>query len=193
MLTDKTLKVLLKEDIQQYPKMKELYDLLLNTADEKKKSTALNWLTNETNKNALNAEIQNAIAANIIINTFNIDQAIQELNAEGETNNVSNETNHLIIWPANPFLPGLGTKEAEAAEAIMNQYKISSSRIFTYCPNNGETGMWGMSSVSQFGHHKSCKSNVLKGSQHNDDVITSPESLALTLLESYSNKPLTVL
>lgn len=188
MLTDKTLKVLLKEDIQQYPKMKELYDLLLNTADEKKKSAALNWLTNETNKNALNAEIQNAIAANIIINTFNIDQAIQELNAEGETNNVSNETNHLIIWPANPFLPGLGTKEAEAAEAIMSQYKISSSRIFTYCPNNGETGMWGMSSVSQFGHHKSCKSNVLKGSQHNDDVITSPESLALTLLESYSNQ-----
>ena len=188
MLTDKTLKVLLKEDIQQYPKMKELYDLLLNAADEEKKNTALNWLTNETNKNALNAEIQNAIAANIVINTFNIDQAIQELNTEGETNNVSNETNHLIIWPANPFLPGLGTKEAEAAEAIMNQYKISSSRIFTYCPNNGESGMWGMSSVSQFGHHKSCKSNVLKGSQHNDDVITSPESLALTLLESYSNQ-----
>ena len=48
-------------------------------------------------------------------------------------------------------------KEAEEEEAIMNQYKISSSRIFTYCPNNGETGMWGMSSVSQFGHHKSCK------------------------------------
>lgn len=188
MLTDKTLKVLLREDIQQYPKMKELYDLLLNTTDEEKKSAALNWLTNETNKNALNAEIQNAIAANIVINTFNIDQAIQELNSEGETNNVSNETNHLIIWPANPFLPGLGTKEAEAAEAIINQYKISSSKIFTYCPNNGESGMWGMSSVSQFGHHKSCKSNVLKGSQHNDDVITSPESLALTLLESYSNQ-----
>lgn len=188
MLTDKTLKVLLKEDIQQYPKMKELYDLLLNTTDEEKKSAALNWLTNETNKNALNAEIQNAIAANIVINTFNIDQAIQELNAEGETNNASNETNHLIIWPANPFLPGLGTKEAEAAEAIISQYKISSSKIFTYCPNNGESGMWGMSSVSQFGHHKSCKSNVLKGSQHNDDVITSPESLALTLLESYSNQ-----
>lgn len=188
MLTDKTLKVLLKEDIQQYPKMKELYDLLLNTTDEEKKSAALNWLTNKTNKNALNAEIQNAIAANIVINTFNIDQAIQELNAEGETNNASNETNHLIIWPANPFLPGLGTKEAEAAEAIISQYKISSSNIFTYCPNNGESGMWGMSSVSQFGHHKSCKSNVLKGSQHNDDVITSPESLALTLLESYSNQ-----
>ena len=188
MLTDKTLKVLLKEDIQQYPKMKELYDLLLNTTDEEKKSAALNWLTNETNKNALNAEIQNAIAANIVINTFNIDQAIQELNTEGETNNASNETNHLIIWPANPFLPGLGTKEAEAAEAIISQYKISSSKIFTYCPNNGESGMWGMSSVSQFGHHKSCKSNVLKGSQHNDDVITSPESLALTLLESYSNQ-----
>lgn len=188
MLTDKTLKVLLKEDIQQYPKMKELYDLLLNTTDEEKKSAALNWLTNETNKNALNAEIQNAIAANIVINTFNIDQAIQELNTEGETNNASNETNHLIIWPANPFLPGLGTKEAEAAEAIISQYKISSSNIFTYCPNNGESGMWGMSSVSQFGHHKSCKSNVLKGSQHNDDVITSPESLALTLLESYSNQ-----
>lgn len=188
MLTDKTLKVLLREDIQQYPKMKELYDLLLNTTDEEKKSVALNWLTNETNKNTLNAEIQNAIAANIVINTFNIDQAIQELNSEGETNNVSNETNHLIIWPANPFLPGLGTKEAEAAEAIINQYKISSSKIFTYCPNNGESGMWGMSSVSQFGHHKSCKSNVLKGSQHNDDVITSPESLALTLLESYSNQ-----
>ena len=82
MLTDKTLKVLLKEDIQQYPKMKELYDLLLNTTDEEKKSAALNWLTNETNKNALNAEIQNAIAANIVINTFNIDQAIQELNTE---------------------------------------------------------------------------------------------------------------
>ena len=188
MLTDKTLKVLLKEDIQQYPKMKELYNLLLNASDETKKSTALNWLTNETNKNALNAEIQKAIAANIIVNTFNIDQAIQELNTEGETNNASNETNHLIIWPANPFLPGLGTKEAEAAEAIINQYKISSSKIFTYCPNNGESGMWGMSSVSQFGHHKSCKSNVLKGSQHNDDVITSPESLALTLLESYSNQ-----
>ena len=188
MLTDKTLKVLLKEEIQQYPKMKELYDLLLNTTDEEKKSAALNWLTNETNKNALNAEIQNAIAANIVINTFNIDQAIQELNTEGETNNASNETNHLIIWPANPFLPGLGTKEAEAAEAIISQYKISSSNIFTYCPNNGESGMWGMSSVSQFGHHKSCKSNVLKGSQHNDDVITSPESLALTLLESYSNQ-----
>ena len=188
MLTDKTLKVLLKEDIQQYPKMKELYNLLLNASDETKKSTALNWLTNETNKNALNAEIQKAIAANIIVNTFNIDQAIQELNTEGETNNVSNETNHLIIWPANPFLPGLGTKEAEAAEAIISQYKISSSKIFTYCPNNGESGMWGMSSVSQFGHHKSCKSNVLKGSQHNDDVITSPESLALTLLESYSNQ-----
>ena len=188
MLTDKTLKVLLKEDIQQYPKMRELYNLLLNTTDEEKKSAALSWLTNETNKNALNAEIQNAIAANIVINTFNIDQAIQELNSEGETNNVSNETNHLIIWPANPFLPGLGTKEAEAAEAIINQYKISSSKIFTYCPNNGESGLWGMSSVSQFGHHKSCKSNVLKGSQHNDDVITSPESLALTLLESYSNQ-----
>ena len=85
-------------------------------------------------------------------------------------------------------MPGLGTKEAEAAEAIISQYKISSSNIFTYCPNNGESGMWGMSSVSQFGHHKSCKSNVLKGSQHNDDVITSPESLALTLLESYSNQ-----
>ena len=53
MLTDKTLKVLLKEDIQQYPKMKELYNLLLNASDETKKSTALNWLTNETNKNLL--------------------------------------------------------------------------------------------------------------------------------------------
>ncbi len=188
MLTDKTLKVLLKEDIQQYPKMKELYDLLLNASDETKKSTALNWLTNETNKNALNAEIQNAIAANIIINTFNIDKAIQELSSEGETPIMSNETNHLVIWPANPFLPGLGTKEAEAAEAIINQYKVSSSKIFTYCPNNGESGMWGLSSVSQFGHHKSCKSNILKGSQHNDDVITSPESLALTLLENYSNQ-----
>ena len=40
MLTDKTLKVLLKEDIQQYPKMKELYDLLLNTTDEEKKSAS---------------------------------------------------------------------------------------------------------------------------------------------------------
>lgn len=187
MLTNKTLKVLLKEDIQQYPKMKELYNLLLNASDETKKSTALSWLTNETNKNALNAEIQNAIAANIIINTFNIDKAIQELSSVDEAPKMSNETNHLIIWPANPFLPGVGTKEAEAAEAIINQYKISSSKIFTYCPNNGESGMWGMSSVSQFGHHKSCKSNVLKGSQHNDDVITSPESLALTLLESYSN------
>lgn len=187
MLTDKTLKVLLREDIQQFPKTKELYDLLINSSEETRKSVALNWLTNETNKNALSAELQNAITAGIIINTFNIDKAIQELSSEDETPMTSNETNHLIIWPANPFLPGVGTKEAEAAEAIINQYKISSSKIFTYCPNNGESGMWGLSSVSQFGHHKSCKSNVLKGSQHNDDVITSPESLALTLLESYSN------
>ncbi|MBR6610825.1 MAG: hypothetical protein IKK93_01110 [Campylobacter sp.] len=187
MLTDKTLKVLLREDIQQFPKTKELYDLLINSSEETRKSVALNWLTNETNKNALSAELQNAITAGIIINTFNIDKAIQELSSEDETPIASNETNHLIIWPANPFLPGVGTKEAEAAEAIINQYKISSSKIFIYCPNNGESGMWGLSSVSQFGHHKSCKSNVLKGSQHNDDVITSPESLALTLLESYSN------
>jgi hypothetical protein len=187
MLTDKTLKVLLKEDINDYPKFNELYTLLSNEAEQNQKTTALNWLTNEANKNALNTEIQKAITAGIIINTFNIDQAIAELGTTEEVINPK-ESNHLIIWPANPFLPGLGTKEAEAAEAIINQYNIQSSKIFTYCPNNGESGMWGMSSVSQFGHHKSCKSNILKGSQHNDDVITSPESLALTLLENYSNQ-----
>lgn len=188
MLTNKALKVLLREDINEYPKMKELYNLLLNTAEEERKNAALNWLSNEENKKALNVEIQKAIAAGIIINTFNLDQAVQEFTTSEEQPVQMKETNHLIIWPANPFLPGLGIKEAEAAEAIINQYNIQSSKIFTYCPNNGETGMWGMSSVSQFGHHKSCKSNVLKGSQHNDDVITSPESLALTLLESYSNQ-----
>lgn len=188
MLTDKALKVLLREDIKEYPKISELYDILANETDENKRNAAFTWMSNESNKAALNAEIQKAIAANIIVNTFNIETAIAEISPEEKGEVVNNkEPNHIIIWPANPFLPGLGTKEAEAAEAIINKYGVASNKIFTYCPNNGETGMWGISSVSQFGHHKSCKSNILKGSQHNDDVITSCESLALTLLEGYSN------
>ena len=188
MISEKTLSMLFKLKEEETIGGYKIAPRLVQLMQSNETFSFENWLNenNGQNRELLKADIElyKQNHPGKLKDDFSLENALNNNQTEEENKEQPQGSGTpFLIWPSNPFLPGITNSSiAKAAENIISENQIPSENIFIYCPS-GESGMWGLSAMSQYAHHKSCTSNIIKGAQRREDVVTSVDSLALYFLE----------